>query len=96
MVIPEGLTNAPAAFQQFMDFIFQDLLDRGVIVYLDDILIYSENMAEHRKLVKEVLRRLWANGLCAKPSKCFFHVDTVDYPGFILGPNGLSMDEGKV
>jgi len=55
LVIPEGLTNAPSAFQHFMNEVFLDLIDVSVIVYLDDILIYSNNLAEHRKHVKEVL-----------------------------------------
>ena len=63
LVVPEGLTNAPAAFQRFMNSIFGDLLDRGVIVYLDDILIYSDDLATHRELVREVLRRLKLHGL---------------------------------
>jgi len=54
-VIPEGLTNAPSAFQHFMNKVFSDLIDVSVIIYLDDILIYSNNLAEHRKHVKEVL-----------------------------------------
>jgi len=58
LVIPEGLTNAPSTFQCFMNEVFSDLIDVSVIVYLDDILIYSNNLAEHRKHVKEVLRRL--------------------------------------
>jgi len=54
-VIPKGLTNVPSAFQRFMNEVFSDLIDVSVIVYLDDILIYSNNLAEHRKHVKEVL-----------------------------------------
>jgi len=55
LVIPEGLTNAPSTFQRFMNGVFSDLIDVSVIIYLDDILIYSNNLAEHRKHVKEVL-----------------------------------------
>jgi len=65
LVMPFGLTNAPAAFQRFMNDIFSDLLDVCVIVYLDDILIYSEDMTQHKKHVKEVLRRLRKNRLYA-------------------------------
>ena len=96
LVMPFGLTNAPAAFQRFMNDIFSDLLDVCVIVYLDDILIYSDNPSEHRRHVKEVLRRLRANGLYAAEKKCFFHQDRVEFLGFILSPEGLSMDEAKV
>ena len=55
LVIPEGLTNAPALFQQFMNDVFSDMIDVSVVVYLDDILIYSDNPVDHRKHVKEVL-----------------------------------------
>jgi len=61
--MPEGLTNAPTAFQLFMNNIFTDMIDVMVIIYLDDILIYSGNMSEHKAYVQEVLRRLRANGL---------------------------------
>ena len=96
LVMPEGLTNAPAAFQRFMNDIFQDLLDVCVIVYLDDILVYSDDVSEHRKHVKEVLRRLQKHGLCARPDKCTFHTDTVEYLGFVLSPKGLTMSEDKI
>ena len=58
LVILEGLTNAPASFQQFMNDVFSDMIDVSVVVYLDDILIYSDNPADHRKHVKEVLQCL--------------------------------------
>ena len=73
--MPFGLTNAPAVFQQFVNTVFTDLLDVCVIVYLDDILIYSEDKASHREHVQEVLRRLRKHGLYAKPKKCEFHTD---------------------
>ena len=56
--MPFRLTNALASFQRFMNDIFADLLDVCVIIYLDDILIYSDNLAEHKKHVQEVLKRL--------------------------------------
>jgi Reverse transcriptase (RNA-dependent DNA polymerase). len=95
-VIPEGLTNAPAAFQRFMNDTFADLLDKYVIVYLDDVLIYSSNRKEHKQHVREVLRRLREAKLYAKLEKCTFGVDTVEYLGFILSPAGLTMDQSKV
>ncbi len=96
MVMPEGLTNAPAAFQRFMNDLFSDLLDVYVVVYLDDILIYSEDPAEHRNHVREVLRRLRSAGLFASLKKCDFSVDTVEFLGYIISPAGLSMDSSKV
>jgi len=96
MVIPEGLTNAPAVFQRFMNDIFADMLDVCVVVYLDDILIYSSDKATHHKQVKEVLRRLQKHGLYAKPEKCEFDCDRVEYLGYIMSPAGLTMASDKV
>jgi hypothetical protein len=96
LVMPFGLTNAPAAFQRFVNTIFADLLDVCVVVYLDDILIYSEDMASHKNHVKEVLRRLRENGLYAKPEKCEFHTTSVEYLGYLLSPDGLTMSADKV
>jgi hypothetical protein len=62
-IIPFGLSNAPATFQNMMNHIFQDLLDLGLIVYLDNILIYAETEEEHDCIVREVLKRLTENGL---------------------------------
>jgi len=96
MVMPFGLSNAPLTFQRFMNKLFANLLDVYIIVYLDDILIYSKNLTEHRRQVKEVLRRLKANGLSVSPSKCIFHKEQVEFLGLILSPRGLCMDEEKV
>jgi hypothetical protein len=94
--MPFGLTNAPAAFQHFMNDIFRDMLDTKVMIYLDDILIFSKNQKDHEKDIKEVLRRLSTNQLFCKSSKCSFHVDTVDYLGLVISPKGISMEEKKV
>ena len=94
--MPFGLTNAPAAFQRFMNDIFSDLLDVCVVIYLDDILIYSNNMSEHYQYVKEVLRHLHKAGLYAKAEKCEFHSELVEYLGYILSPSGLTMSNDKV
>ncbi|KIK15995.1 hypothetical protein PISMIDRAFT_16094 [Pisolithus microcarpus 441] len=90
--MPFGLTNAPAAFQRFVNSIFADMLDVCVMVYLDDILIYSHDLESHRKHVKEVLCRLCCHSLYAKPKKCEFHRDSVEYLGYVLSPSGLTMD----
>ena len=95
-VMPFGLTNAPAAFQRFMNDIFSDLLDVCVVIYLDDILIYSNDMSEHHRHVKEVLKRLRKAGLYAKAEKCEFHSESVKYLGYILSPSGLTMSDDKV
>ena len=96
LVMPFGLTNAPSTFQRFMNDIFSDLLDVHVIIYLDDILIYSDNPVDHRKHVHEVLHHLHANGLYAHLDKCRFSSDTIEYLGFILTKDGLKMDPSKV
>ena len=94
--VPFGLTNAPAAFQAFMDNIFADLLYKGVVVYLDDIMIYSRSMDEHEALVKEVLHRLRNHNLSANLSKCHFHKTSVDFLGHIISYNGVQMDPAKI
>ena len=58
LVMPFGLLNAPSAFQQFMNKVFYDLLDIYVVIYFDNILVYSDNLEDHKKHVKEILRRL--------------------------------------
>ena len=72
------------------------MLDVTVIVYLDDILIYSDNLEDHKKHVCEVLRRLCKHGLYVKPKKCEFHMDTTEYLGYCLSPTGLTMAQNKV
>ncbi|KAF8751162.1 K02A2.6-like [Rhizoctonia solani] len=96
LVMPFGLTNAPAAFQHFMNDLFRDLIDVTVVIYLDDILIFSENSEEHPSHVREVLSRLRKNQLFCKLSKCYFHVTTVDYLGIVISPAGFSMDQKKI
>jgi len=95
-VMPFRLTNTPAAFQRFMNNVFSDLLDVCVVVYLDDILIYSDDITQHRKHVKEVLKRLQKAGLYVKTEKCEFHLDSVEYLGYVLSPSGLTMSNAKV
>ena len=95
-VMPFRLTNAPAAFQHFMNDIFADLLDVCTIIYLDDILIYSNSMSNHILHVREALQCLWDNGLYASTEKCEFHSISMEYLGFILSPDNLMMDPGKI
>jgi hypothetical protein len=71
-IMPFGLSNAPATFQNMMNHIFQDLLDLGLIVYLDDILGYAETEEEHDCIVTEVLKCLAANGLAISQDECFW------------------------
>ena len=67
-----SLTNAPTTFQRFINNIFSNLLDVCVVIYLDDILIYSNNMSEHYQHVKEVLKYLYKASLYTKAKKCEF------------------------
>ena len=94
--MPFGLTNASTAFQRFMNNIFSDLLDVCVMIYLDDILIYSNNMSEHHWHVKKVLKRLCKAGLYTKAEKCKFYSKLVEYLGYILSPSGLIMSDDKI
>ena len=79
-----------------MNNIFSDLLDVCIMIYLDNILIYSNNMSEHHWHVKEVLKHLCKAGLYAKAEKCEFHSESVEYLGYILSPSGLTMSDDKV
>ncbi|KAF8694673.1 hypothetical protein RHS03_08144, partial [Rhizoctonia solani] len=96
LVMTFGLTNAPALFQHFMNKLFKDLLDVCIIIYLDDILIYSKDDATHTQHVHEVLRRLMDNQLFCKASKCTFHVTSVEYLGIIVLDKGFSLDKLKI
>ena len=84
------------AFQQFMNDIFSNLLDVGIMIYLDDILIYSNNMSEYHRHVKEVLKHLHKAGFYAKAEKCEFYSESVEYLEYILSPSGLTMFDDKV
>ena len=96
LVMPFGLTNAPAVFQHFMNDVFRDLLDHTVLIYLDDILIFSEDPSHHTTHVRQVLQRLIKHGLYAKAEKCEFGVDTTEFLGFIISAGGVSMAQNKV
>ena len=96
LVIPFGLLNAPAAFQCFINEVFVDLLNVYVVIYLDNILIYSDNLEDHIKHVKEILKKLWRNKLYASPTKCAFHRNRIEFLGYILGANGLRIDNSKI
>ncbi|QRV77936.1 Retrotransposable element Tf2 protein [Ceratobasidium sp. AG-Ba] len=96
LVMPFGLTNAPATFQHFMNDIFRDILDVYVIIYLDDILVFSKNKEDHEKHVREVLSQLQKHHLYCNLAKCFFSVEEIDYLGLIVSPEGIRVDPAKV
>src|SRR5258708_4391478 len=91
-----GLSNAPAAFQRFINEALGDLMDVCTVGYLDNILIYLDSLEDHQDHIHEVLHRLCTVGLYANTKKCKFHMDTVEYLRFILSPKGLQMDPAKV
>lgn len=88
LVMPFGLANAPATFQYFINDIFRDLLDTCVVVYLDDILIYSNSLPDHHKHVRWVLTRLREHRLYAKLEKCVFNTTTISFLGYVISPQG--------
>ena len=96
LVMPFGLTNAPAIFQHLMNDIFQEFLDNFIICYLDDILIYSIDINQHEEHVRLVLDKLCNAGLYAKLEKCNFHQSQVEFLGYIVSCDGMSMDQKKV
>ncbi|GLB39276.1 putative retrotransposable element tf2 155 kda protein type 1-like [Lyophyllum shimeji] len=92
-----GLTNSPATFQTMMNDIFRDLIVRGVvIVYMDDILIYTTTLEEHRKVTREVLEILKHHRLFLKPEKCEWEQKKILYLGVIVSEEGVEMDPAKV
>ncbi|KAK3530084.1 hypothetical protein QTP86_011902 [Hemibagrus guttatus] len=95
-VMPFGLTNTPAVFQALINGVFRDLLGRGVIAYIDDILVYSTSMEDHMCQVGEVLARLQRFHLFVKLEKCEFHRTTVTFLGYVISPRGVEMDTNKV
>jgi hypothetical protein len=95
-VMPFGLMNAPGTFQAFVNDTLRDYLDDFVVVYLDDILIYSDTAEEHTAHVKKVLQKLEAAGICLKLEKCEFDKQRVIFLGFVISTEGISMDPAKV
>ncbi len=92
-----GLTNSPATFQWMMNDIFRDLIGEGkVTIYLDDILIFSKNLQDHRQIVKRILQRLREHKLFLKAEKCEFEVLETEYLGVIISENSVRMDPVKI
>ena len=91
-----GLTNAPAFFMYLMNSVFMPELDKFVVVFIDDILIYSKNKEEHAQHLRILLTRLREHKLYAKFSKCEFWLDRVQFWGHVLTPDGISVDPSKV
>ncbi|KAL4017044.1 hypothetical protein IC575_024718 [Cucumis melo] len=96
VVMSFGLTNAPAVFMDLMNRVFKDFLDSFVIVFIDDILIYSKTEAEHKEHLHQVLETLRANKLYAKFSKCEFLLRKVTFLGHVVSSEGVSVDPAKI
>ena len=94
--MPFGLTNAPAVFMDLMNGIFQHYLDQFVIVFIDDILIYSGSKEDHEEHLRVVLQILRENQLYVKFSKCQFWLDSVAFLGHVISAEGVSVDPQKI
>jgi hypothetical protein len=96
LVMSFGLTNAPTHFMYLMNSVFMLELDKFVVVFIDDILVYSENEEDHTKQLEIVLTRLREHKLYVKFSKCEFWLTKVPFLGHILFAEGISVDPNKV
>jgi hypothetical protein len=95
-VMSFGLTNAPTFFMYLMNIVFMDYLDKFVVVFIDDILIYSQSEEEQVDCLRNVLQRLQEHQLFAKLSKCEFYIQEVLFLGHIINKDGLVVDPKKV
>ena len=95
-VMSFGLCSAPATFQAFVNDVLRDYLDQFIVVYLDDILIFSDTQEDHDNHVRLVLQKLQDAQLSLKIEKCEFDVTTVNFLGFIVSTDGISMDQEKI
>ena len=91
-----GLTNAPTVFMDLMNQVFEEYLDKFIIVFVDDILLYSCTVEEHELHLKIVLERLREKKLYAKFSKCEFWLERVAFLGHVVSKEGISVDPSKV
>jgi hypothetical protein len=96
LVMPMGLCNAPATFQTLMNNIFYDCIDDFLVVYMDDLLIFSKNEEDHMRHVEMVLQRLREHKLYVSPKKCVFMSTEIEFLGFIVGKDGLRVDPKKI
>ena len=94
--LPFGLTNAPATFMCLMNSVLNKYLDKFVLVFIDDILVYSKSEEEHKEHLRIVFQTLKKNQLYAKFSKCEFYKDKIQYLGHIISEQGLAVDPEKI
>ena len=96
LVMPFGLTNAPAAFMDLMNWVFRPYVDQFVMVFIDDILVYSKDAQEHEQHLRIVLETLREKKLYAKLSKCDFWLKEVSFLGHIVSAEGIRVDPAKI
>lgn len=96
LVMPFGLTNAPSTFQSLMNQIFAHLLRKGVLVFMDDILIYAKTLKEHNAILKQVFEILHQHSFFIKLSKSSFAQKSIDYLGHVISAEGVSTEQDKI
>ena len=94
--MPFGLTNAPTAFMDVMNRVFRPFLDQFVIVFIDDVLVYSRSEEEHEQHLRLVLQTLREHQLYAKFSKCEFWLEQVQFLGHVIPGAGIQVDPAKI
>ena len=95
-VMPFGLANTASVFQRYINNVLREHIYKGVVVYIDDILIYAETEEQLIKLTKSVLKKLEDNRLCVNAKKCLFYQSEVEFVGFTIGQQGIKMSQNKV